>query len=259
MTLHAGNGYKPSQLNTKDNIQKTINTNTPLPPNGGGDGQVKPERRKAERIDYESFLNAYNTEVGDRLPHAVSVNEKRKRRLKKIIPQLKTPNVDGFRAYVRAFVHQAKPFYFGDNDTGWTADFDYLLREDSLTGVREAAINAILATPLDKDKPVTIRITDYKRNLDQNAKFHAMVADIARQVQWRDKWLKPEQWKVLLISGHAVATKQEADVLPGLEGEYVNIRESSAQMSVKRMASLIEYTTAWAIGQGVRFTDRRYE
>ncbi|MBC0010809.1 recombination protein NinB, partial [Escherichia coli] len=103
------------------------------------------------------------------------------------------------------------------------------------------------------------RITDYKRNLDQNAKFHAMVADIARQVQWRDKWLKPEQWKVLLISGHAVATKQEADVLPGLEGEYVNIRESSAQMSVKRMASLIEYTTAWAIGQGVRFTDRRYE
>ncbi|ELY8874511.1 replication protein, partial [Escherichia coli] len=120
----------------QEGINKNIN-NTPLPPNGGGDGQVKHERRKAERIDYESFLNAYNTEVGDRLPHAVAVNEKRKRRLKKIIPQLKTPNVDGFRAYVRAFVHQAKPFYFGDNDTGWTADFDYLLREDSLTGVRE--------------------------------------------------------------------------------------------------------------------------
>ncbi|EBP0013219.1 replication of DNA [Salmonella enterica] len=121
---------------TKDSLTKD-NIKTPLPPNGGGNGQVKPERRKAERIDYESFLNAYNTEVGDRLPHAVAVNEKRKRRLKKIIPQLKTPNVDGFRAYVRAFVHQAKPFYFGDNDTGWTADFDYLLREDSLTGVRE--------------------------------------------------------------------------------------------------------------------------
>ncbi|ECM4408822.1 replication protein [Salmonella enterica subsp. enterica serovar Give] len=129
--------YPSKQGDTKDTIQNTINTNTPLPPNGGGNGQVKPERRKAERIDYESFLNAYNTEVGDRLPHAVAVNEKRKRRLKKIIPQLKTPNVDGFRAYVRAFVHQARPFYFGDNDTGWTADFDYLLREDSLTGVRE--------------------------------------------------------------------------------------------------------------------------
>ncbi|EFM3514802.1 recombination protein NinB, partial [Escherichia coli] len=35
---------------------------------------------------------------------------------------------------------------------------------------QQFAINAILATTLDKDKPVTIRITDYKRNLDQNAK-----------------------------------------------------------------------------------------
>ncbi|ELJ7526601.1 replication protein [Salmonella enterica] len=130
---------KPSDEQNKKVVNKKVvnNNKTPLPPNGGGNGQVKPERRKAERIDYESFLNAYNTEVGDRLPHAVAVNEKRKRRLKKIIPQLKTPNVDGFRAYVRAFVHQARPFYFGDNDTGWTADFDYLLREDSLTGVRE--------------------------------------------------------------------------------------------------------------------------
>lgn len=132
------NGYKPTQLNTKETIQKKEINNTPLPPNGGGDGQEKLERRKPERIDYESFLEAYNAEVGDKLPHAVTVNEKRKRRLKKIIPQLKTPNVDGFRAYVRAFVHQAKPFYFGDNNTGWTADLDYLLRDDTLTGVREA-------------------------------------------------------------------------------------------------------------------------
>ncbi|XRX99812.1 recombination protein NinB [Cronobacter sakazakii] len=123
---------------------------------------------------------------------------------------------------------------------------------------QQSAINAILASPLDTDRQVIIRITDYKRNLDQNAKFHALLADIAAQVQWCGKWLRPEQWKVLLISGHAVATKQEAEVVPGLEGEYVNIRESSAEMSVKRMSSLIEYTVAWATGQGVRFTDRRY-
>ncbi|MEC5363573.1 recombination protein NinB [Escherichia coli] len=121
--------------------------------------------------------------------------------------------------------------------------------------VRANALNAVKSAP---DKFI-IDIRKPTRKLSQNAKFHAMVADISRQVQWCGRWLKPEQWKVLLISGHAVATKQEADVLPGLEGEYVNIRESSAQMSVKRMASLIEYTTAWAIGQGVRFTDGRYD
>lgn len=124
--------------------------------------------------------------------------------------------------------------------------------------VRQNAINIIQSLQADKDRPVTIRISDYKRNLDQNAKFHAMLGDIAAQVQWCGKKLKPEQWKVLLISGHAVATKQEAEVVPGIEGEYVNIRESSAEMSIKRMASLIEYTTAWAVGQGVRFTEGRY-
>lgn len=132
------NGYKPTQLNTKETIQKKERKETPLPPEGGGEGMGKPERRKAERIDYESFLNAYNDEVGEKLPHAVAVNDKRKRALKKIIPKLKTPNVEGFRAFVRAFVNQAKPFYFGDNNTGWTADFDYMLRESTLLGVREA-------------------------------------------------------------------------------------------------------------------------
>lgn len=132
------NGYKPTQLNTKETIQKKEKKETPLSPDGGDAGSEKLTARTKVSIDYESFLAAYNTEVGERLPHAVAVNEKRKRRLKKIIPQLKTPNVEGFRAYVRAFVQQAKPFYFGDNNTGWTADFDYLLRDDTLTGVREA-------------------------------------------------------------------------------------------------------------------------
>lgn len=124
--------------------------------------------------------------------------------------------------------------------------------------IRQNVINIIQSLQTDKDRPVTIRISDYKRNLDQNAKFHAMLGDIAAQVHWCGKKMKPEQWKVLLISGHAVATKQEAEVVPGIEGEYVNIRESSAEMSIKRMASLIEYTTAWAVGQGVKFTEGRY-
>lgn len=124
--------------------------------------------------------------------------------------------------------------------------------------IRQNAINIIQSLLTDKDRPVTIRISDYKRNLDQNAKFHALLGDISRQAEWCGKKLKPEQWKVLLISGHAVATKQQAEIVPGIEGEFVNIRESSAEMSVSRMASLIEYVTAWAAGQGIKFTEGRY-
>lgn len=129
---------EPTGEQNKKLLVQELNNNYPHTPKGGRDGdQVSPEKRKAERIDYDSYLVAYNEEVGDRLPHAVAANEARKRRIKKLIPQLKTPNVAGFRSYVRAFVCQAKPFYFGANDTGWSADLDYLLRDATLTGVRE--------------------------------------------------------------------------------------------------------------------------
>ncbi|MEQ5326699.1 replication protein [Proteus sp. fly-1008] len=133
------NSHKPSQLNTKETITKEKKeSNTPLTPHEVKGGEsVKPTKRKSTPINYDEYLNAYNEEVGDRLPHAVEANEKRKARIRKIIKNLATANVDGWRAYVRAFVRMAKPFYFGENDTGWTADIDYLLRETTLTGVRE--------------------------------------------------------------------------------------------------------------------------
>jgi phage replication O-like protein O len=128
----------PKQSHTKETITKENKETTPLPPEGEDAQAFKPEKRKTDRTDYQAFLMAYNEEVGELLPHAVALNETRKRRLKKLIPQLKTPNVEGWRAYVKAFVSQAKPFYFGQNDTGWAADIDYLLRDKTLLGVREA-------------------------------------------------------------------------------------------------------------------------
>ncbi|EYE73201.1 putative recombination protein NinB, partial [Glaesserella parasuis str. Nagasaki] len=80
--------------------------------------------------------------------------------------------------------------------------------------------------------------------------------DIAKQVQFNRQWLPLETWKVLLISAHAEATKEGSCLVTGLEGELVNIRESTAQMSVKRMASLIEYATSWGVSNGVHFNDR---
>ncbi|HIH5430684.1 TPA: replication protein, partial [Proteus mirabilis] len=129
----------PKQGHTKETITKEKKeSNTPLTPHEVKGGEsVKPTKRKSTPINYDEYLNAYNEEVGDRLPHAVEANEKRKTRIRKIIKNLATANVDGWRAYVRAFVRMAKPFYFGENDSGWTADIDYLLRETTLTGVRE--------------------------------------------------------------------------------------------------------------------------
>jgi len=93
---------------------------------------------------------------------------------------------------------------------------------------------------------------DAGRSLDQNAKFHAICSDVSKSgAKWMGKERTAEQWKVLFVSGHAIATGIEAEVVPGLEGEYVNIRESTAKMSKKRGASLIEYVLAWCAENGV--------
>jgi hypothetical protein len=92
-----------------------------------------------------------------------------------------------------------------------------------------------------------ISIGDINRTLEQNAKFHSICEDIAKAgFVWHGKKRNAEQVKVLLVSGHAIATGEGVEVVAGLEGEFINLRESTALMSVKRSSSLIEYATAWA-------------
>lgn len=103
----------------------------------------------------------------------------------------------------------------------------------------------------------TVRAGPMKRTDGQNEKFHAICGDIAKsKLPWAGKPRTLKQWKVLLVSGHAVATGDGAEMVPGLENEFVNLRESTAQMSVRRGSSLIEYAIAFAITNGVKLTDK---
>lgn len=113
---------------------------------------------------------------------------------------------------------------------------------------RARALQAVAEAPDGR----VVTISETTRTGDQNAKFHALCTDIARSgAEWAGKRRTAAEWKVLLVSGHSVATKQGAEIVLGLEGEFVNIRESTARMSVKRGASLIEYTLAWCAQHGV--------
>jgi hypothetical protein len=82
--------------------------------------------------------------------------------------------------------------------------------------------------------------------------FHAICSALSKsKMEWAGKRRPLEAWKVLLISGHTKATAGEVEIIPGLENEFVNIRESSASMSKKRMASLIEYSLAFCASNEV--------
>ena len=112
-----------------------------------------------------------------------------------------------------------------------------ILRDDL---IRRRAVAAVV----EADLGMVVTIKPQTRSLDQNAKFHAICADLAGQ-PWAGKPRDAAEWKVLLVSGHAVATKQGAEIVPGLEGEFINLRESTARMSKARGSSLIEYAQAF--------------
>ena len=119
---------------------------------------------------------------------------------------------------------------------------------------RQGAMHAVAHAP----DGYRVTIEPPKRTDGQNERFHAIVGDIAKSgLPWAGKRRSPAQWKGLTVSGHAVATGEGAEMVPGLEGEYVNLRESTALMSIKRGSSLIEYTTAFALNNGVLLRDTR--
>ena len=121
--------------------------------------------------------------------------------------------------------------------------------------IRTNAIDAIRAVPLG----YILSIAEPKRSTKQNAKFHALCQDIATsKFPWAGKSRNADEWKVLIVSGHSVATKQGAEMVPGLENEFVNIRESTARMGVGRAASLIEYTIAFAVSNGIELVETRH-
>lgn len=121
---------------------------------------------------------------------------------------------------------------------------------------RQRAVDAVRSAPAG----FAVQIKEPTRNADQNAKFHALCSDIARSgLEWAGKKRTAAQWKVLLVSGHATATKEGSEMVPGLEGEYVNVRESTALMSVKRSSSLIEYTVAFCAMHEVPLSEPEME
>ncbi|SCC65690.1 recombination protein NinB [Kosakonia oryziphila] len=131
----------------------------------------------------------------------------------------------------------------------------FLLRDKR---IRQNLIDYINQQPLNAEFPLIVTFSDPDRTLSQNSLFHALCGDVSKQLQWAGKRRNLSEWKALFVSGHAVATGKPGEVVPGLEGEFCAIRESTAKMGIKRMSSLIEYSQAYAVGNGVQLRDVRY-
>ena len=124
--------------------------------------------------------------------------------------------------------------------------------------VRDNLIDYIRKLPVNDALPLVVKFSEADRTLAQNDLFHALCGDTAKQLQWAGKSRDLASWKVLYVSGHTIATGKPGEVVPGLEGEFCAIRESTAKMGIRRMTSLIEYSQAFAMQNGVQLREVRY-
>jgi len=116
--------------------------------------------------------------------------------------------------------------------------------------VRAHCIDEIARAPLGK----VVIVQDPTRTLEANAKLHAMLTDISKQRDYMGKNRDVEFWKGLFVSAHAIATGKPCEIVPGLEGEFIAIRESTATMSGKKLASVIEYIEAYCAMNEIRLS-----
>lgn len=96
-------------------------------------------------------------------------------------------------------------------------------------------------------------IKESKRSLPQNARFWAMLTDIARQKTWHGVRLAPDDWRLIFLD----ALKQEMRIVPNLNGTgFVNLGRSSSDLSKAEFGDLFLVMEAWAAENGVEFSDQ---
>lgn len=110
---------------------------------------------------------------------------------------------------------------------------------------------------------------DQKR--EQQEKYHAMIGDIARQIEWMGKKRDTETWKRLLIEAFVHVMREQAtaqgkpdpfrgrgEVVPSLDGQrVVQLGVQSRKFGIRIASQFIEYLYAWGAEKGVVWTDRR--
>jgi len=113
---------------------------------------------------------------------------------------------------------------------------------------RIKAVNIIAAAP----DGARVEVKTDRRSLDQNSKMWAGLTDIATQVMWQGKRLRPDDWKILFLD----ALKRETQVVPNLDGTgFVNIGRSSSDLTKQEMSDLIELMNEFGARHGVVFGD----
>jgi hypothetical protein len=102
---------------------------------------------------------------------------------------------------------------------------------------------------------LTIELKEATRSSDANARLHATITDVARQIDWAGQRREVEVWKRLLTAAWLRARGEHVEVLPALDNRGVDVvfRRTSS-LTGAECAELCEFIYAWGTEHGVKFT-----
>lgn len=105
---------------------------------------------------------------------------------------------------------------------------------------------------------LVLEIRPETRSDKQNKLLHAMLGDIAAQVEWAGKKRDPEVWKRLLVAAWCRARREQVELLPALDGHGVDIVfRRTSQLTRGECAELCDFIMAWCAENGVALSDAR--
>lgn len=100
------------------------------------------------------------------------------------------------------------------------------------------------------DHRLTLEVRPEKRSDAQNKRLWAMLTDISEQVDWYGQKLSPEEFKHVFTA----ALKRQR-VVPGLDGGFVVLGQSTSKMTKGEMSEMQELMAAFGAERGVVFKD----
>ena len=101
---------------------------------------------------------------------------------------------------------------------------------------------------------LVVEVKDETRSSAQNRRLWAMLADISSQVDWHGQKLSAEEWKHVFS-----AALERQKVVPGLDGGFVVLGQSTSRMTKPQMAEMQELMMAFGTQRGVTFNDGSFD
>jgi hypothetical protein len=91
-----------------------------------------------------------------------------------------------------------------------------------------------------------------KRSIPQNARFYAMLTDVAQQATHAGRKYTVDEWKALFMHGCG----KEMEFVPSLSGNgFLPLGYRSSELTKDEMTELMEFMAAWGAENGVIFRD----